>query len=50
MKFYDIIDDRYLQEIVVDMAYHSTLIECNTLTKSETRNILLFNKIEIERA
>ena len=49
MKFYDIIDDRYFEEIVVEMAHHSTAIEGNTLTLNETRNILQYNLIDIKR-
>ena len=49
MKFYDIIDDKYFEEIVVEMAHHSTAIEGNTLTLNETRNILQYNLIDIKR-
>ena len=49
MKFYDIIDDRYFEEMVVEMAHHSTSIEGNTLTLNETRNILQYNLIDVKR-
>lgn len=49
MKFYDIIDKDYLEEIVIEMAHHSTAIEGNTLTIDETRTILKENFIDIKR-
>lgn len=49
MNFYDIIDEKYFKEIIIEMAHHSTAIEGNTLSLSETRTLLTEDSIDIKR-
>lgn len=41
MNFYDIIDEKYFKEIIIEMAHHSTAIEGNTLSLSQTRTDII---------